>query len=74
MGYDCSVTKRKGCNYCLKGKTIKLNEESLYEIQIDDNDCKKKATLEVEYLTQYFDSTPEKFEINYCPICGRELK
>ncbi len=22
MSYDCSVTKRKGCNYCLKFKKV----------------------------------------------------
>jgi len=25
MSYDCSITKRKGCNYCVRGKELSEN-------------------------------------------------
>ena len=34
MSYDCSIKKRKGCNYCLKFKSIQVNEKD--RINIDD--------------------------------------
>jgi hypothetical protein len=65
MGYDCSVTKRKGCNYCLRLKKIPSN----FNVHIDDESKEIKLHLIDEEgfgLIGYFD-------INYCPICGREL-
>ena len=60
MIYDCSIKKRKGCNYCLKFKSIQLNEKD--RINIDDDE---KALI-VNLL--------DGIRINFCPICGREFK
>lgn len=62
---DCSVTKRKGCNYCLRYKDITaINSEA--KITIDD----EKRILEVSNDSEeiWID-----IKINYCPICGKEL-
>ena len=60
MNYDCSIKKRKGCNYCLKFKSIQLNEKD--RINIDDGE---KALI-INLL--------DGIRINFCPICGREFK
>ena len=64
MGYDCSITKRKGCNYCIRGKQIPFTigknrwyiNESKNELQADNDEV-----------------SVETIKINYCPICGKEL-
>ena len=63
--YDCSVNKgRKGCNYCLKSKCIDKGD---FSINIDDElqtlDVECDTSREILYL-----------EINYCPICGKQLR
>lgn len=60
MSYDCSIKKRKGCNYCLKFKSIQLNEKD--RINIDDGE--KALIVNLIY----------GIRINFCPICGREFK
>jgi hypothetical protein len=60
MGYDCSVTKRNGCNYCLKFKPIQLTEKG---DKFNIEDIEKTLILNIK----------DAIYINYCPICGREL-
>jgi hypothetical protein len=64
---DCSITKRKGCNYCLRGKTI-----DAYNFSFSINDEEK--ALEVSYDRSEIASHDSGYiDINYCPICGKEL-
>jgi glutaredoxin len=71
MSYDCSVTNRKGCNYCLKMK--ELIDDNNADIFIDDNDCNGNAHLTIGViLEEYYYN--KKMPINYCPICGKKLK
>ena len=60
MNYDCSIKKRKGCNYCLRFKSIQLNEKDRINIDADT----KCLIVNLE----------NAIKINYCPICGRELE
>lgn len=64
---DCSVTKRKGCNYCLRGKNIQ-SPTSYDDIKIND----EEKVLYVDFEIDCIIKTVE-IEINYCPICGKEL-
>lgn len=67
MGYDCSITNRKGCNYCMRRKDIDCHK---FAIVIDDED----KTLTVSYDNSEISGHDEEdFSINYCPICGRKL-
>ena len=60
MGYDCSVTKRRGCNYCLRSKNI---EGHCFSFVISDRN------IEMEYdNSEIAAHNSEEFEINYCPI------
>ncbi|NFH01335.1 hypothetical protein FC831_13790 [Clostridium botulinum] len=63
MGYDCSITNRKGCNYCIRGKAIPfvLNDE---DWTIDDERKVLESTEDMIY---------KQIKINYCPICGKKL-
>lgn len=64
MGYDCSITKRQGCNYCLRGKQVPLTKGgNRWYI----NDCKRELVADNDNIAV------ESIKINYCPICGREL-
>jgi hypothetical protein len=66
-----SITKRKGCNYCIRGKSICTNAKILAEI--NDDDCNGNAGLVIRPHAEFrFDT--ETIKINYCPICGKELK
>lgn len=71
MNYDCSVTNRKGCNYCLKTK--ELIDDNNADIFIDDSDCNGNAYLTIGVILEecYYD---KKIPISYCPICGKKLK
>ena len=60
MSYDCSIKKRKGCNYCLKFKSIQVNKKD--RINIDD----EEKALIINLL--------DGIRINFCLICGREFK
>lgn len=64
---DCSVTKRKGCNYCLRRKNI-TSKTSYDDITIND----EEKVLYVDFEFDDIIKTVE-IEINYCPICGKEL-
>jgi len=64
-GYDCSVSKRKGCNYCLRNKTIKtIAETSKTFTQI---------SIEKGHIVIADVFGIKDIEINYCPICGKKL-
>lgn len=65
MGYDCSVKEgRKGCNYCLGKPIIDMEDCRIY---IDD----ELQTLDTEHDNSRMDCC---VEINYCPICGKQLR
>ena len=70
MPYDCSITKRKGCNYCVRGK--ELSENNNLSFWINDNDCKGNARIKIRTVAGV-NSMNEHININYCPICGKEL-
>ena len=63
---DCSVTKRKGCNYCSRGKNIFGGLNGF--IQINDEEC--TMTIKVGEFPRTMSIITN---INYCPICGKEL-
>lgn len=66
MGYDCSIEKRKGCNYCLRGKLIpETAGENGFRWYI--NDEKKMLQADNEEISV------EEILIRFCPICGKEL-
>ena len=67
---DCSVTKRKGCNYCLRGKAIK--EDNAWML-INDDDCNGNAEVQFSIVAEH-GTINERVKINYCPICGKDLK
>lgn len=66
MAYDCSITKRHGCNYCCKCKKISSNNDnvnlyindSLSQLQIESNNSENISNV----------------NIFYCPICGKKLE
>jgi len=68
MPYDTSVTERKGCNYCLRGK--ELESSNTLSVWINDDDCNGNSTIKIRSNADYID---EVVKINYCPICGKEL-
>lgn len=70
MGYDYSVTKRKGCNYCVRGK--KLYNKVELTVEINDDDCNGNAELLIRLNTESYVAY-ELVKICYCPICGKEL-
>jgi hypothetical protein len=63
MGYDCSVNKKKGCNYCLRRKPIEKLGTKMF---IDDVN-KDLGVLKEDNSFEIY------FEINYCPVCGRKF-
>jgi len=65
---DCSVTNRKGCNYCLRSKNIP-SFNSYEDIQIDD----ENKILDVDCEIEYGIIKTISININHCPICGKEL-
>jgi hypothetical protein len=66
MEYDCSVTKRKGCNYCLCRKALSNN--TFEDVTIYDEDKEMRFDFN---LGNY--SSGITIKINYCPICGKKL-
>ena len=62
MDFDCSVTDRKGCNYCLAGKQV---PETMGRWNIYSDTKELQETDDNSLL--------ESIKINYCPICGRKL-
>ena len=70
MSYDCSITKRKGCNYCLRAKHLYDKDELV--ITVNENDCNGNAEI-VVIIDTGAEIRIEYFEINYCPICGKKL-
>ena len=72
MSYDCSITKRKGCNYCVRGKSLPYKDGlSAY---VNDDDCNGKAEIVVRNSIDGIRVTAINcIKINYCPICGKKL-
>ena len=63
--YDCSVKKgRKGCNYCLHYKPIDVKD---FRVNIDDD-------LQVLDIENGYSREDCRVKINYCPICGKQLR
>lgn len=65
MKYDCSITKRRGCNYCLREKILK--NESNFNAYFTIFDEEKYISYSDGVIAHGY------FEIKYCPICGKEL-
>jgi len=66
MSYDSSITKRKGCNYCLRGKQIpETGGENGFRWYI--NDSKRLLQADNDNISE------EEILIFYCPICGKQL-
>lgn len=61
--YDCSISDRKGCNYCKGKKPIIDLLDSLYIKIHKDNKSMEIGTFE---FTEYIG-------IKVCPMCGKEL-
>ena len=59
---DCSITKRKGCNYCLRGKD--LSKCDSHYIKINDS---------VQMMEIMMSGNIESIVIHYCPICGKRF-
>ncbi len=66
MYYDCSITKRQGCNYCNRGKQIP-NTLGQHELRWYINDCRNELQADNENITV------EVIKIFYRPICGKKL-
>jgi hypothetical protein len=64
MGLDCSITNRRGCNYCIRGKVINTSGDG-FSITEEKED--KRYFLSTEG-SHFF-----TMDIRYCPICGRKL-
>ncbi|MBU3226781.1 hypothetical protein [Clostridium algidicarnis] len=63
MGYDCSVTNKKGCNYCMAYKAFYASAD--LELRINNE------TKGIDFYHR--DCRNFKIDINYCPICGKKL-
>ena len=69
---DCSITKRRGCNYCLRDKSIPLSNED-YSVYINVVDEETKH-VEIDFGNGDIGTMMGCYvPINYCPMCGREL-
>lgn len=60
--YDCSVSSRKGCNYCNARKPLPLDAEFV-SFGIDGSYLSFKNNGRVV----------KAVEINYCPVCGKKI-
>jgi hypothetical protein len=66
MGYDCSITNRRGCNYCRCGKQVpNTSSENGLRWYINDSQNELQA--------DNTDITVHRIKIFYCPICGLKL-
>ena len=63
MGLDCSITNRKGCNYCGRGKVINTNGTDFI--------IKHGDEYFIETISVY--GNYHSMDISYCPICGKKL-
>ena len=64
---DYSITKRKGCNYCLRGKDF-----GQYDFSLSIDDLNKIISISYD-RSEISSHGEEEIEINYCPVCGKEL-
>ena len=63
LSFDTSISERKGCNYCLTGKTVNTNGSD-FRIHADKDDKECFMYTSGEY---------KSIDIRYCPFCGRKL-
>ena len=70
MNYDCSVTNRKGCNYCIRMK--ELIDDNNADVFINDTDYDGNAHLTISFMLEEY-CYDKVMPINYCPICGKKL-
>ena len=61
---DCSITNRKGCNYCMRNKTINTSGDD-FSITKDKKD--KRYFISTGGVHSFI------MDITYCPICGKKL-
>lgn len=64
MGLDCSITNRRGCNYCMRGKVININGDSFSITEEKEDERYFLSTEGTHFFTM---------DIRYCPICGKKL-
>lgn len=69
-----ATSKAKGCDYCLNSAliTTKDNDET-FLILSPKNNSTICLTQRFQTNNQDMISVKSKFEINYCPMCGRQL-
>ncbi len=58
------------CKFCEEGERLKDGKFAIYMTKWSDE---RGTTLSVDY-TGYEEYGDADFEVNYCPICGKELK
>lgn len=66
MEFDCSITKRQGCNYCSRGKEIPNIKGKLH---LYIGKCSKQLQVDSDNLL-----CVENINIFYCPVCGKKLE
>lgn len=68
MGLDCSITNRKGCNYCERGKIINTNGTDFTISHFTDLGRDEHFIQTINDNGSYY-----SLDIRYCPICGKPL-
>lgn len=67
----------ENCDYCVNGhysnKTIKSEIVDIRLLPVKTV-CGTKLAMELDYDVFSYDGFEEIIDINYCPMCGRELK
>lgn len=64
--FDCSVTERKGCNYCLRSKSFSTNGVDFFSITDDKENNRTFLSTDGKHFLVV--------DIMYCPVCGRKFK
>lgn len=64
-------TKNETCRFCKHGKSLNDTTDTNFAIKIDHEHS--TPCIKVIYIDPY-DSDWVYFDINYCPMCGRELR
>ena len=67
------------CDYCKLGKRLPdIDDTDLHESSyafVDDDDNEITVSIEnTNYITGEYDELYINIPINYCPMCGRNLK
>lgn len=67
------MEEKKECQFCNhQSKNVPLINNRYWYVEIENWEFSEKATLEIECSPEF--SNYESTEINFCPMCGRELK